>query len=78
MWEKWQFHVELLLWKQENPWLFDVQRRKKTEDGEILFFKALANRFWLTSKVVHGSTKLLIANLLSNGLHEKVIICYSK
>ena len=34
---------------------------KKTEDGENLFFKALANRFWLTSKsyswfnkVVHG------------------------
>ena len=34
---------------------------KKTEDGKNLFFKALATRFWLTSKncswfnkVVHG------------------------
>ena len=40
--------------------------KKKTEDGENLFFKALDNTFWLTSKsyscfnkVVHGqpSTK---------------------
>ena len=42
--------------------MFDVEKRKKkTEHGESLFFKALANRFWLTSKnrswfnkVVHG------------------------
>ena len=56
----------MLLWNQEIPWLFDVEKRKKTEDGENLFYKALANRFWLTSKscswfnkVVHGrpSTK---------------------
>ena len=25
------------------------QLKKKAEDGENLFFKALANRFWLTS-----------------------------
>ena len=35
------------------PWLFDVERNvsieKKTEDGEDSFFKALVNRFWLTS-----------------------------
>ena len=38
-----------------------VNLKKKAEDGENLFFKALANRFWLTSKsyswfnkVVHG------------------------
>ena len=38
-----------------------VNWKKKTETGENLFFKALANRFWLTSKscswfskVVHG------------------------
>ena len=37
------------------------QLEKKTENDENLFFKALANRFWLTSKsyswlneVVHG------------------------
>ena len=38
---------------------------KKTEDGENLFFKALDNRFWLTSKsyswfnkVVHGQPSI--------------------
>ena len=38
-----------------------VNWRKKTKDGENLFFKALANRFWLTlkscswfKKAVHG------------------------
>ena len=25
------------------------KKQKKTEDGENLFFKALVNRFWLTS-----------------------------
>ena len=30
--------------------MFDIEKGKKTEDGENLFFKALANRFWLTSK----------------------------
>ena len=39
--------------KQKNLWLFDVERnvtiekkkKKKTEDGENLFFKALVTRF---------------------------------
>ena len=38
---------------------------KKTEDGENLFFKAIGNRFWLTSKsylwfnkVVHGQPSI--------------------
>ena len=35
-------------------------------------FKALANRFWLTSKSYFGSTKLFMADILSNWLHEKV------
>ena len=50
---------------QEIPWLFDVEKGKKTEDGGNLFFKALANRFWLTSKncscfskVAHGRTSI--------------------
>ena len=42
------------LWKQEIPWLFDVERRKKTEDGENVFFKALAKNLFLTSKVFYG------------------------
>ena len=47
--------------KARNSWLFDVERGKKTEDGENVFFNALANRFWLTlkscswfKKIVHG------------------------
>ena len=36
--------------KQEIPWLFDVERRKKTEDGENVFFKAFAKKFLCTSK----------------------------
>ena len=47
---KWQRHVQLILWKQEIPWLFDVVRGKKAEDSKHVFFKALANRFWFTSK----------------------------
>ena len=30
--------------------MFDAERRKKTEDGENVYFKALAKNFWLTSK----------------------------
>ena len=40
---------------------------KKTENGENIFFKALVNRFRLTLKLT-----------VSNGLHEKVMICYLK
>ena len=47
-------HVQLLLWKQEILWLFNVKKNmsigNKTEDGENLFSIALANRFWITSK----------------------------
>ena len=42
--------------------------RKKTENFKNIFFKALANRFLLT--------KLFMVNFLSNGLHEKVMICH--
>ena len=48
---------------------------KKAEDRESLFFKALAIDFGLHRKVVHGSAKLVMADFLSNGLHEKVMIC---
>ena len=54
----------MLSWKQEIPWLFDVERRKKAADGENVVIKALAKK------------KLFMTKLLSNGLHEKVIICY--
>ena len=54
--------------------MLDVKRnvlfgkKKKTENGKNVFFKALGNRFRLT--------KLFMVNLLSNGLHEKVMICH--
>ena len=41
----------MLLWKQEFLWLFDEEKwKKKTEDGEYAFFKALAKH----QKVAHG------------------------
>ena len=45
-----------------------IRKKKKTENGKNVFFKALANRLLLT--------KLFMVNLLSNGLHEKVMICH--
>ena len=36
------------------------RKEKKTENGVNLFFKALANRFWLTLKNRYGSAKLVV------------------
>ena len=36
--------------KVRNSLMFYVERRKKAEDGENVFFKALAKIFLLTSK----------------------------
>ena len=46
MWEKKQRHVQLFLWKQESPSLFNVARnvligKREREDGENLFLKLL-------------------------------------
>ena len=50
--------------------MFDEEKRKKkTEDGENVLFKDLAKNFFV------GMKKLLMVELLSNALHEKVI-CY--
>ena len=46
------------------------REEKKTEDGENIFFKAPANFFFANIK------KLFMDDLLSNELHEKVMICY--
>ena len=54
----------------ENKTFLDclMQREeKKTEDGENIFFKALAKIFFANIK------KLFMDDLLSNELHEKVI-----
>ena len=56
----------------KKPWLFDVERNvsiKKTENGRNLVFKALVLKILFNIvKVVHGSIKLFMADLLSNGL----------
>ena len=45
---------------------------EKKQDGEnIYILKLPGNRFWLTSK-------MFMDDLLSNGLHEKVMICLFK
>ena len=38
------------------------------KDGENVFFKAFAKNFFINIE------KLFMANLLSNGIHEKVIL----
>ena len=62
--------------KARDPLAVRCSERKKIEDSENVFFKALANRFWLTSKSCYGSIKLFMADLLSNGLHEQVMMFY--
>ena len=56
----------------KKPWLFYVERNvsiKKTENGGNLVFKALVLKILFNIvKVVHGSIKLFMADLLSNGL----------
>ena len=47
--------------------MFDVERGKQTENAENIFFKALASRFWLTSK----SCLWFMADFLSNGFRLK-------
>ena len=55
------------------------QLKQETEDGENLFIKTFVNVILVNIvKVVYGSTKLFMADLLSNELHEKAIICYLK
>ena len=46
---------------------------KKTEDGENIFQVNLK-----ANQSSQKTTKLLMHDLLSNGLHEKVVICYLK
>ena len=75
----------MVIWKQEIPWLFEVEKnvsiRIKTEDGQIIFLKVLANRSWLNIEANQRSqrtTKLFMADLLPNGLHDKVVIFTKK
>ena len=51
--------------------------REKTEDGKHFFFKALANRFWWTSKNCSWFNKAVHDQpSLPNGQHENVVVCY--
>ena len=61
-----------------------MQREKKTEDGKNIFFKALANRFWLASKsclwfikIVHGRPSIKWISLKGNDKLVKVGKMYS-
>ena len=56
--------------KARNSLVVWSREKKKTEDGENVFFKALAKIFFVNTK------KLFMADLLLSGLHEKVMICY--
>ena len=56
-----------------------IYREEKTEDGEKVFFKALTNRFWLTSKscswfnkVFHGRPSTKWASWIGNDMSLKV------
>ena len=64
----------MLLWKQEIPWLVDVERRKKTEDGKNVFFKALAKDFLLTSKSYLWPTFYQM-DLIKRLWHD-ILLCY--
>ena len=64
--------------------MFDVVRGKKTEDGENVFFKSLANRVCLTSKscswfnkVVHGRPSIKWTSWRGNDMLLKVDKMYS-
>ena len=44
----------MLLWKVEITRLFDVERKKNTQDAENVVLKVLPKMFLLTSESVHG------------------------
>ena len=54
--------------KSRNSLIVQGRKMKKTEDGLNLFSKA--------PKIFHGLAKLFMDDLLSDGLLEKVMICY--
>ena len=50
---------------------------KKTENDKNIFFKAPSVNIE-ANQACQRTTKLFMDDLLSNGLHEKVLICFSK
>ena len=69
---------KLLLWKQEFPSLFDIQRNvsidKKTRLRKFYFLKLPANRFWLTTKSCSWFNKAVYVPPSMSALHEKIMI----
>ena len=58
---------------------YRVSIGKKTPGWRTIIFQSFQLiGFGYHQKVVHGSTKLFMDDLLSNGLHEKVMICLLK
>ena len=54
------------------------QLKEKQKMVKTCVLKLLLIDFGYAVNVVHGSTKLFMDDLLSNGLHEKVMICLLK
>ena len=62
---------------------FSIQRgmcqlKEKQKMVKTFVLKLLLIDFGYAVNVVHGSTKLFMDDLLSNGLHEKVMVCLLK
>ena len=55
-----------------------VNRKIKSENGENIVFKALISVNIEANQLCQRTKKLFTAVLLSNGLHENVMICYLK
>ena len=56
--------------KGRNSWVVWFREKEKKQKMVKMNFKALAKIFFVNIKM------LLMADLLSNGLQEKVLICY--
>ena len=71
---------QLLLWKQEILWLFDVERNVSIEKQNMMktyFLKFLVISInFESNQLCRRTTNLFMVNLLSNEFQEKLVICY--
>ena len=75
-WEKLHRHHHFFLWKQGNLYLFDEERKKVLKRQlKSLFFEALISVNVEANKMCQRTAKSIMADLLLNGLLEKVMIC---
>ena len=54
--------------------MFDVEKSKKTEAGENVFFKAFAIKFLLTSKVVYDQHSIKWTSWIDNYMSYYYVI----